>query len=158
MSWLARLEGTAAAMWMRESSWGYPAVEVVHLLGLALLIGAAGMWDLRLLGVARHIPVSALAGYLLPGARAGFAVAVASGTLLFSSDAVALSSNPAFRVKLAVIAAALVNISVFHARAFGTVATWDAGARPPIGARVAAALSILLWVMAVVAGRWIAYV
>jgi len=158
MSWLTRVEGSAIGAWMRESSWGYPAVEVVHILGLALLVGTAAMWDLRLLGVARRLSVSALGGYLLPGARVGFAMVVASGALLFTSDAVALSSNPAFRAKLVVIVAALVNISVFHARPFRSVATWDTGGQPPIAARVAAALSILLWVLAVVAGRWIAYV
>lgn len=158
MSWLTRVEGSGVGAWMRESNWGYPAVEVVHLLGLALLVGAATLWDLRLLGVARRLPVSALAGYLLPGARWGFAVMVASGALLFASDAVALASNPAFRFKLAVIVAALVNISVFHARAFRSVSAWDVAGRTPFGARVAGVLSIVFWVLAVVAGRWIAYV
>lgn len=158
MSWLERLEGSGVGAWMRESAWGYPAVEVVHLLGLALLVGAAAMWDLRLLGVARRLPVPALASHLLTGARVGFAAAAVSGLLLFSSDAVALSSNPAFRLKLVVIAAALVNIAVFHARTFPSVERWDTAGGPPVGARVAAGFSLLFWVLAVVAGRWIAYV
>lgn len=158
MSWLEWLEATSIATWVRESSWGYPTVEVVHLLGLALLVGSAAMWDLRLLGAARRIPVSALAGYLLPGARVGFVVAVISGVLLFASDAVAVASNPAFRLKLVAIAAALLNIGVFHARTFRSAAEWDVDVRPAPAARAAAVLSLFLWALTVIAGRFIAYV
>lgn len=158
MSWPERLEETAVATWVRESSWGYPTVEVVHILGLALLVGSATMWDLRLLGVSRHLSVSALARYLLPGARVGFVVAATSGVLLLASDAVALASNPAFRMKLVVIALALLNIFIFHARTFRSVTEWDIGARPPRAARIAAAFSLVLWALAVVTGRFIAYV
>lgn len=158
MSPLARLEQTGLATWVRESSWGYPAVEIVHILGLALLVGCAAMWDLRLLGVARGLPVSALGAYLLPGARIGFLVAAASGALLFASDAVGVAANPAFRLKLVAITAALLNAGVFHARTFRSVSAWDTGTRPAPAARLAAVLSLLLWTLTVIAGRLIAYV
>jgi hypothetical protein len=157
MAWLEWIEGTAVASTLRDSIWLYPIVESVHILALALLVGSAAMWDLRLLGVSRRLAVSSLAVHLLSGARVGFAVAVASGLLLFSVDAVSLAGNRAFQVKLVVIAAAVANAGVFHARTFPSVHHWDQWADPPSGARVAAALSLLLWSVAVVAGRFIAY-
>lgn len=158
MHWLQWLESTALGVAVRQSSWLYPAAEVVHILGLALLIGCAVMWDLRLLGLSRRLPVSDMARHLLPGARAGFAVAVASGLLLFLADAVAIAANPAFRIKLLLIAAAVLNTGVFHARSFHSVAEWDVGTLPPRSARAAAVLSLCLWSLAAVAGRLIAYV
>jgi hypothetical protein len=158
MNGLERIEQTSIATWVRESSWGYPAVEVVHILGLALLVGSAAMWDLRLLGLARRIPVSDLAGYLLPGARVGFLVAALSGVLLFAANAAAVAANPAFQLKLVVITLALINAGVFHARTLRSVTQWDTGTPPSPAARIAATFSLVLWTLTVVTGRLIAYV
>ncbi|MBD0319974.1 MAG: hypothetical protein ICV87_06560 [Gemmatimonadetes bacterium] len=154
--WLAWLEATPAAAAVRESAWLYPALETMHILGLGLLVGAAGCWDLRLLGAARTVPVSDLGRLLLPAARTGFGAAAASGALLFASDAVATAANPAFRAKLLLIALAAANAALFH-RAFPSTAAWDRGVRAPARARAAAALSLLLWSLAATAGRLIAY-
>lgn len=154
--WLPWLEATPVAAAVRESPWLYPALETMHILGLGLLVGAAWSWDLRLLGAGRRIAVSELAPLLLPAARAGFAVAASSGALLFVSDAVATAANPAFRAKLLLIALAGANAALFH-RAFPSTAAWDRGVRPPARARIAGALSLLLWSLAATAGRLIAY-
>ncbi len=153
MEWI---ESTGLATAVREGVWIYAAVGTMHILGLALLVGAAAMWDLRLLGFSRRLPVAELASHLLPAARAGFVVAAGSGLLLFASDAVAIAGNPAFRIKLVLIAAALLNVYLFHVRSSRYVMVGGGG--PPQAARINAIFSLVLWGLVVVAGRLIAYV
>ena len=79
MSLMVAIENNALATWLRSSAWGYPAVETLHILGLALLFGTAVAFDLRLLGVPSSLPVDGVARFLLPLARIGFALAVVWG-------------------------------------------------------------------------------
>lgn len=157
-SWLEALEGSALGAAMRDSIWLYPAAETLHLLGLATLVGCAVAFDLRLLGVSRHLPARATARHLLACARTGFAIAAVSGFLLFSADATAVAENPAFRWKLLLIAVAGLNALRFHLGPFRGAERWDLGSPTPRGARVAAAVSLTAWAGAVAAGRLIAYV
>ena len=93
------------------------------------LIGTAAMFDLRLLGVSRGISVSALAGHLLPWARAGLGLAAPTGVLLFITDAATIATNPAFQLKLVLIVVAVLNTVVFHrwtARSMAAGAAYDA--------------------------------
>lgn len=156
--WLEALEGSALGSAMRDSLWLYPAAETVHLLGLATLVGCATAFDLRLLGVSRHLPARATARHLLTCARTGFAAAAVSGLLLFAADATAIAGNPAFRWKLALIALAGLNALRFHLGPFRTAGDWDRGVSAPVPAKIAAAVSLSAWVGAVAAGRLIAYV
>lgn len=155
--WLEALEQSALGAAMRDSDWLYPAAETLHLLGLATLVGCAVAFDLRLLGVSRHLPARATARHLLTCARTGFGVAALSGFLLFSADATTLIGNPAFRWKLVLIAIAGLNALRFHLGPFRGAQSWDLE-RPPAGARIAAAVSLVAWAGAVTAGRLIAYV
>ncbi len=156
--WLAALERSSLSAAMRDSLWLYPAVETVHLLGLATLVGCAAAFDLRLLGVSSRLPARATARHLLRCARGGFAVAAVSGILLFTSDPVAIAGNPAFRWKLGFIAVAGLNALRFHLGPFRTAEAWDLNLPAPPAARIAAAVSLTVWVAAVTAGRLIAYV
>jgi hypothetical protein len=156
--WLEALGNSALGVAMQDSLWLYPAVETVHLLGLAALVGCAVAFDLRLLGVSRHLPARATARHLLWCARGGFAVAAVSGFLLFSSDPVALAGNPAFRWKLALIAVAGINALRFHIGPFRTADDWGQGSTAPLSARIAAVVSLGAWAGAVTAGRLIAYI
>lgn len=155
--WLAALEQSGVAAAIRASSWLYPAVETLHLLGVALLVGGAVLFDLRLLGAFAHVRVADLARVALPLARVGFTVVVPTGLLLFATEATALAGNGALRLKLLLIVAALANIVVFHRGVGRVVEAWDPGSGPPLGARVAGAVSAVAWVGALVAGQWIAY-
>ena len=157
-AWLAWLESTAVAVAMRESVWLYPAVETAHILGFVVLVGSAAMFDLRLLGLSRAIPVTALARHLLPWARAGLGLAFPTGLLLFISEATTTAANPAFQVKLALIAAAVLNAGVFHRWAFKSVKYWDRDAATPPAAKAAAIISLASWTTAIACGRLIAYV
>jgi hypothetical protein len=156
--WLEALEGSALGAAMRSSPWLYPAAEIVHLLGLATLVGCAAAFDLRLLGVSRYLPARATARHLLRCARAGFGAAAVSGFLLFSADATEVAANPAFRWKLALITVAGLNALRFHLGPFRGAEHWDLERPAPAGARMAAAVSLAAWAGVVTAGRLIAYI
>lgn len=144
---------------VRESLWLFPVIETVHLLGMAALVGTVTVFDLRLLGWAlRRQRVSELAKRLFPWCWAGFAVQVITGALLFSSEAVHVYANPAFRVKMVLILLAGVHALVFHWTVYRGVATWDEGDTLPLGARAAGLISILIWIGVVAAGRFIGFV
>jgi hypothetical protein len=152
------LEQTGVARFMRGSAWAYPITESLHIIGLALLVGAAALFDLRLLGVTRALPVTLAARHLLRVAHLGLAVAALTGLLLFSAAPLEMAANTAFRIKIALLAAAGLNALRFHLGPFRTVAAWDVGEAPPAGARAAAVISLGLWAGVIVAGRLIGYV
>jgi len=153
------LEQTSVGAGIRESLWLFPAIETVHLLGMAVLMGTVGVFDLRLLGwMLRRERVSKLRRRLLPWTWAGFAVQVVTGVLLFSSEAVKVYTNPAFRLKMLLIFLAGVHALIFHWTVYRNVASWDDSAVLPIGAKVAGLVSILLWIGVVAAGRFIGFV
>jgi Family of unknown function (DUF6644) len=155
--WLRWLENTGVAVVVRESAWLYPAVETVHIFGFVMLVGAASMFDLRLLGASRMLPVSDAARHLLKWSRASLLVVLPSGLLLFMSNATTLSTNPAFRLKLVLLVAAGVNAYMFHRWPFKTVTAWNREIPAPAGAKISAAVSLALWASVISCGRFIAY-
>ena len=142
---------------MRQWAWLYPAVEIVHILGFVVVVGAAFFFDLRLLGLARSVPVTALASHLLSWARAGFAVVVPTGLMMFTAHATEMASNPVFRVKLLLIAAGVLNAAAFHQWPFKSVDGWNVGASAPAWAKATALVSLLCWSGAIACGRLLAY-
>ena len=158
MRWLVWLSETTLAATIRESTWLYPTVEIVHLIGIVTLVGSAIMFDLRLLGFSRGLPVADMARHLLPWAHRGLAIQIGSGFLLFLAEPVELAANPAFRAKLVLIMLAGCNVAAFHRGVFRSVTEWDRDVEPPRSAKIAAVLSLALWVAVVSAGRLIAYV
>ncbi len=141
---------------VRSSVWAYPALETVHLFGLGLLFGPIVIFDLRVLGFLRASGVAALAALLLPWVWLGFVLNLASGFLLFGSDANEFSVNPAFLAKMALIVFAGLNAMIFQWRASTVRGATDGAER--LGLRLQALLSIVLWSSVIVAGRMIAYV
>lgn len=153
----AWLEHTALATAVREGVWLYPAVETAHVLAVATLFGAIALLDARILGASRALPLDALARHALRPAYAAFAVLVVTGSLLFASDAAALSGNPAFRTKMVLVPLAVANALAFQAGWFRRLRA-ESPARAPPAAKVFAAVSLGLWIAVVVCGRLIAYV
>lgn len=152
------LEKTPWSVALHESLWAYSIVESVHVLTLCLFVGTAVMLDLRLLGLTmRRTPVSEVARQLLPWTAAGFAVMVTSGALLFYAIPVRTYLNIFFRIKFAMLILSGLNAWVFHAKAYRRVGEWDLDPVTPLPARVAGAVSLVLWAAIVVAGRMIAY-
>ena len=139
-------------MWTRLAShpWAYPALEVLHLVGVALLFGGLVVFELRLLGLARALDLRALARLVLPLALLGFALCAFSGLCMFATQPQELLANPAFRFKLVLLMLAGANAAWFHAR--GSLALGD---RP---ARAQGLLSLGIWLAVIICGRWIAYV
>jgi hypothetical protein len=156
-AWLVWLETSGLAVAMRQWQWLYPAVEIVHIIGFVVLVGAALMFDARLLGRSRDVPVSALERHLLPWARWSLLLIVPTGTMMFAAHATEMAENPAFRLKLLLITAALLNAAVFHRWPFRTVGDWDTQAAGPGAARAAGVLSLALWTSVIACGRLIAY-
>jgi hypothetical protein len=153
------LEQTGAGTSIRESLWMFPVIETIHIFGIILLVGATSILDLRLMGLTfRDESVSKLAGRFIPWALAGFVIQVLTGSLLFSSEAVKMSSNLGFEIKMGLIIAAGLNALIFHSVAYKSVGKWDNNPVGPLSARIAGLVSILLWFGIVTAGRWIAYV
>jgi hypothetical protein len=155
VDWLA---ATPLAEAMRGSPWLYPIVEIVHIFGFCILVGAVALFDLRVLGWARALPVSALGRHLLPWSLASLALVVPAGLLMFSTQPRAFLSNPVFLLKLTLIAAAGVNALLFHVGINRSVAAWDTGRTAPPLARVQALLSLVLWLAVICCGRLLAYV
>lgn len=153
--WLA---GTRGSIALHESLYMYPLVESAHVLTLGLFVGTAVMLDLRLLGLTlRQVPVSEVMRRLLPWTVAGFVVMVLTGALLFYAIPVRTYQSIFFRVKVLMLVLAGLNVWIFHRRVQPTMGEWDRHEVTPRGARVAAAVSLVLWAGIIVAGRMIAY-
>jgi hypothetical protein len=156
-AWLVWLETSVVAAAMRQWLWLYPFVEIIHIVGFVVLVGAAFMFDLRLLGVSPALPVRAMERHLLRAARLSAVLVVPTGILMFAAHATEMADNPAFRLKVGLLTAALLNAAVFHRAPFRSVAAWDRNSRAPLGARLTAVASVLLWVGVITCGRLIAY-
>lgn len=153
--WVA---STALSGLMRSNLWLYPIAEIVHIVGITVLVGGVALFDLRMLGFGRALPVDQLAQHLLPWSMASLGLVVPAGLLLFSADPAALVSNRLFLLKLALIALAGLNALLFHLGVFRNVAEWNTGARTPGVARMHAVISLALWVAVISCGRLLAYV
>lgn len=130
-------------------------MNAAHILGIGLLLGAIATLDLRLLGAFRAVPLAHLAAPLGRVAAAGLALALATGLLLFSVAPASYLGNVAFLAKLALVAAGTANALALRRGAPWRRALVEGQAGAAV--RVAALLSLLLWTLAVVAGRWIGF-
>jgi hypothetical protein len=150
------LEGSALSHFVNWSSWVWPVSESLHFLGFTLLLGTVGLFDLRLLGVAKELPPGTF-DLLVRWGNAGFAVCLLTGVLFFVGIPGGYIDNPAFRLKLLLLALGGVNVLVFSR----TVARRVEGLRPgetaPPAARWMAGISLVLWVAVLCAGRMIAF-
>jgi hypothetical protein len=153
---LHALEMSAMGEVMRQSPIVYPAVETLHIVGFAILVGSIIAFDLRVLGFGRSIGIEQAAQYLLPLAWTGLAIAVPMGVLLFATEATSIAENPSFRAKMALLLLAGINVLVFHRGPWRSVALWPSGGAPAT-ARAGALLSMLLWIGVLAGGRLIAY-
>lgn len=153
------LYGTGFSTTLRESKWAEPIFESVHVLTLTLFLGFSVLLDMRLLGVLlQRRRVSEVLAQLNPWLFAGFTVMIVTGVFLFAGDPVAFYSTIFFRVKMIMLLLAGINVLVFNWTVGRRVEEWDQGASAPLGAKVAAILSLVLWAGIIAAGRGIAYV
>lgn len=147
--WLATSPWAKA---MNGSEWAFPLVQCLHFMGFALSIGTVAIVDLRLLGLGmRRQSASQLAEDLAPLTRAGFAVILITGFLMFSADAVVYHANPSFQFKMTCLSIALLFHFTMHRRATGLGVS-------PVVAKLAGGVSLALWTAVVAGGRMIAFV
>jgi hypothetical protein len=157
MTALASVEASGFGQAMRQWLWLYPAVETMHIAGIALLFGSIAVLDVRLIGFSRSIAVRRLAAHVLPWTAASFALIVPSGLAMFTAHATEFIDNPVFALKMCLILAAGLNAALFHAGVFRNSASWDVGVAPPAAARAAGAISLALWASVIACGRLLAY-
>jgi hypothetical protein len=151
-------EDNALADNIRENDLLFPLIESIHVVAICLVVGSILFVDLRLLGLASvHRSVSRVTSGILALTWSAFAVALTSGGLLFISNATKYLANPYFVAKLLLIAAAGLNMMVFHGISAKDMPEWENKARLPLRARLAGGLSILLWIAVVACGRWIGF-
>jgi hypothetical protein len=155
---LAAIEHLPLAVAMRQELWLYPAVEIVHILGFVTLVGSILVFDLRLLGLTRGLPVRELARHVLPWSFGALLLIVPSGLLMFIAHAGDLVSNKAFIAKMSLLFCAALNAALFHAGVFRGAAAWDSGVAVPMPAKLHALASLLIWISVIACGRLLAYV
>jgi len=129
--------------------WAYPALEVAHIVGIALLVGNLVLLELRVWGAASELPLRPLARLSLAIAFAGFGIVVLTGLAMFSAQPAELLANRLFVVKMSLVALAGLNAALFHAR--------DGLARLDGVAKAQTVLSLGIWLLVIICGRWIAY-
>jgi len=153
--WLQNLPWASG---IKHSAWQFPVVESVHSLALSAMLWPTALLDMRLLGwIMPRRPVSRVAAQFLPWTWWGFAIMVASGVLLFCSEAVKCYQSPFFRVKVALLVLAGLNSLVFHKTVFRSVAVWDGDGSTPWRAKLAGGCSLAVWIGVVAMGRALAY-
>ena len=155
--WLERallsVEWVAAFM---RTEWGWPVIESVHFIGLTLLFGAIAAWDLRLLGMAKRVPIAAF-HRLVPFAVLGFAINALSGSLFLMTEPDQYLYNPAFHFKLLFMALAGLNVMVFYFAVFRRVSGLAPGADEPHSLKVFGTASLMCWTGVIVCGRLITW-
>jgi hypothetical protein len=156
MEWLASLENSGFGSWLRESPsiWAYPAVLTLHTLGLGVLVGGNALLDLRLLGFGKAIPLAPLER-LFPIMWIGFWVNAISGVALFVGDATTKGTTWVFMTKLAII---VIGVALIVALRKTVYRRGEAAVVETRAGRLLAAASLAVWFLAIVTGRYMAYV
>ena len=139
-----------------HTQWGWPFIESVHFIGLTLLFGSIATWDLRLLGVAKHVPIAAF-HRLVPFAVLGFAINLTSGLMFLMTEPNQYIYNQAFHFKMMFLGLAGLNVLVFYLTIFRRVSAPDAGAAALHVARLSGAVSLALWTGVIICGRLLTF-
>jgi hypothetical protein len=151
--WFAR---TAVAGFVRHSPWAWAVLEIAHFLGLSMLLGTVGLFDLRLMGYGRQIPPAAL-HRLVPIGVAGFLINAATGTLFFIASPGLYVGNVAFEIKLILLVLAALNVAAFYLTMRRPVLALQAGSMAPLPARIIGGISLCIWMSVLIAGRMEAF-
>ena len=156
--WLVALEATAVAGALRGSVWAYPLVNTVHILGVALLVGAMLPLDLRLLGAWRSVPLAPLWRVLTRTAGAGLGLAMVCGTLLFITRATEYASSGLFISKMVVVGVGTANAVALRTLMPKAIAPMrSALEKPPVRVQLAGGISLAAWLTALLLGRLVGY-
>jgi hypothetical protein len=151
------LKGTALSAAITSHIWVWPLAETLHFVGLALVIGIAGFFDLRLMGFMNRVPVSA-ARDLMPFAVLGFGINLVTGMVFLIGQPDQYAHNPAWWLKVGFLALAGLNALAFETIVGPQTANCAAGDDTPLPAKIVGALSLLSWLGVLYWGRMLPYV
>lgn len=156
---LSAITGTPVGIFMSQNEIAFPIAESIHVIGVALVFGTIALVDLRLLGLFRGgSSAKEITKGLLPWTWVGFALAVITGLLMFSSNAPSYWANTPFKLKMVALALAGINMLVFELITARSMARWDHDSvARPTSVRAAGLLSLSFWIGVVVLGRWIGF-
>ncbi|MBM4260222.1 MAG: hypothetical protein FJ145_02155 [Deltaproteobacteria bacterium] len=156
--WAAALEATPLAAALRNSVWSYPLVNAGHILGVAVLVGSIVPLDLRLLGVWPSVPLVPLYRVLARTGATGLAIAVTCGFLLFIARASEYVASELFLSKMVVVAIGAANVlTIGRLPGFQQPQTDAPHANLPLRSRLAAFVSLVSWLTALILGRLVGY-
>ena len=139
-----------------HTAWAWPIAESFHFLGLCLLIGGVGTFDLRLLGVGQRVPIAAV-HRLIPWGIFGFVINISTGSLFLLTEPDQYIYNPSFHLKLLFMTIAGLNAGTFYLSSYRQVFRSDASLKAPTHARVIAAISLSAWVGVIICGRLLTF-
>lgn len=151
------LENTQAATSVRQSLWLYPVIQVIHIVGIVVLVGPAMIFDMRLLGFAGKLSVYDVKRYTIPLSKIGFIITVVSGFSLFIAHATDWVVNPLFWLKIFFILLAVINAVLFSKYTIKKIGRHEADGLISNSARISGTLSLLFWLLIIIAGRFLAY-
>jgi hypothetical protein len=153
--WIQNTESSTA---IRDSLYLFPAIEGTHVLGLGMSVGLVMWFDLRLAGLMMiHRPVSEIFDGIKTWMSIGFGLMFVTGGILFWSLPLRCYGSAYFWTKMALLQLAGINIVLFHVTIDRRRADWDKAPIPPLGARIAGAVSLILWTAIIFVGRTMAY-
>ncbi len=150
------LDNSTASCWVTGNEYLWPALESIHFLGLSLLIGTVGLFDLRLLGFARNIEPKSL-HRLVPLGVLGYGINAITGALFFIGDTGQYVYNAAFQFKMLFMLLTGINVIVFYLAAYRHVETVEAGGHTPRLAKVIGGVSLVLWLGVITCGRLLTF-
>ena len=152
------LQAMGWATTLRESSLAYPIILSLHLTAMGLFGGMIAMTDLRILGLAMtQRPMADVHNQLRPYKHLGLTIAVLCGASLAWSKAAIYWPNPFFRMKLACLGLVAIHALIFRGPVYKSLSEMDKFGKATGSAKLAAVISLFLWVCLVGAGRWIGY-
>jgi len=155
---LASLQASGLANRIRDSLYLFPLIESTHVIGLSMVFGTIAIVDLRLLGIAStRRAFTRIAGDIFKWTWAAFALTVATGLLMFITNAGVYYHNFYFRTKMALLLLAGVNMMLFEWTAGRSVHRWDKDNAAPLAGKTIAAVSLVLWITIIFMGRWIGF-
>jgi hypothetical protein len=155
IDWLHALHNWEVAALIRRSLFVYPLINATHIFALTLLIGAILPADLRILGLFPSLQAGPFLRVMTGVSAGGLVLAIATGFLLFSVQPLEYAANPAFLTKISLVALGVVNAIVIRFSTGWRKALAGGGISP--GLRIGALLSLTIWIAALLAGRWIAF-
>lgn len=151
------IEGGAINTWVLSTYWLWPLLEIIHFIGLSLLLGSMLVVDLRLAGFLRQIDIVST-HRLLPWAVIGFVMNLASGFLFFMGDPGRYSINIGFQIKMILVLIAGLNVLVFALKLNPAIGTWERHGDTPGLAKAVAWVSLGTWTGVLLLGRLIPYI